>query len=150
MPPSADLTRAIKKKQQDKMCEGLFAPFDRVGLSLDYLPIAIHLGKGLTACFGQAVVFPLRAIGGLGLNGFHEPLLFESPENTVNRSFAYEQALGFAKFSFYFVAIHSSVTYVVEDGQDEKAFAGLVCPVFEECSVHGYYDKQILVPVNTK
>ena len=148
MPPSADLTRGTKKMQQDKMCEGLFAPFDRVGLSLDYLPIAIHLGKGPAAFFGQAVVFPLRAIGGLGLNGFNEPLFFESSENAVNCSFAYEQAFGFAKLSFYFVAVHSSVTYVVEDGKFQKALAGLFCPVFEEDSVHGCYNKQILVPVN--
>jgi len=130
------------------LCERLSVSFDRVGLPPDSLPIAVHLGKGPAACFGQPIVFPRRAIGGLGLRGLHKSLLFEPPEDVVNCSFAYEQALGFAKLSFYFVAIHSSVAYVVKDGQHEKPLAGLVCPVFEEDGVHRHYDKRILVPVN--
>ena len=82
------------------------------------------------------------------MNGFHESLLFKPPEDVINCSFAYEQAFGFTKLPLYFVAIHSSVAYVVKDGQFEKALAGLVCPVFEEDGVHRYYGKQILVDVN--
>ena len=66
----------------------LFASFDRVGLLLDCLPIAVHLSKGLAAQFGQAIVFSLRAIGGFGLSGCYKPLLFKSPEDAINCSFA--------------------------------------------------------------
>ena len=120
---------------------GLFAPFDRVSLLLDCLPIAVHLSKGLAAQFGQAIVFSLRAIGGFCLIGCYKTLFFESPEDTINCSFAHEQTFGLAKLSLYFIAVHSPVAYVIKDSQFEKPLAGLVSPVFEEDGVHGHYDK---------
>ncbi len=63
------------------------------------------------------------------MSGFYKSLLFEPPEDVINCSFAYEQTFGFTKLPLYFVAIHPSVAYVVEDIKHENAFSSLICPV---------------------
>jgi len=72
------------------LCNGLFAFFDRVGLLLDCLPVAIHLCEGFTTRFGQSVVCPFGAIRGFGLDGFHEALLFKTMKNIIDSPSAYE------------------------------------------------------------
>lgn len=119
----------------------LFALFDRVGLLSDCLPIAIHLSEGLAAQLGQVIIFSFGAIWGFCLIACYKSLFFESPENTVNCSFAYKQAFGLTKLSLYFIAVHSAIAYVIKDGQFEKSLADLVCPVIKKYVGHRDYDK---------
>ena len=68
-------------------------------------------------------------------------MFFKASENAVNCSFTYEQAFGLTKLSLYFVTIHSTIAYVIQDGQFEKSLADLVCPVIEKYIGHWDYDK---------
>jgi hypothetical protein len=118
-------------------------------LTPDRLPEDIHLRKSFPAGICELVVFSFWAIRGFGLGGFYKSVAFESTENDIDSAFAYEKAEGFAELSFYFIAIHSAVAYIIEDRKFEETSAGLICPISEKGGIHVIYDNKISLPVNT-
>ena len=56
----------------------------------------------------------------------------------IDGAVADEQALGFSKLSFDFVAVHFSVADVIEDRKFEQTLSYLICPVVKKTGIHSY------------